>query len=55
MQQALYIALALVVFFAPTWLARPGRRTSVFIVNAALGLTGIGWIRALYLAARSWE
>lgn len=52
---AIWIILGLMAYFAPTWLAAPGRRISVFIINAAFGLTGVGWVAALFLAARSWE
>lgn len=55
MENAIYLLLALIAYFAPTWLARPGRRLSIFIINGPLGWTGFGYIAALFLAARSWE
>ena len=55
METAIYLMLALILYFAPTWLARRGRRLSIFIVNAAFGWTLLGWVIALVMAARSWE
>lgn len=55
MEGLIYVMLALIVYLAPTWLTKPGRRLSVFIINGPLGWTGIGYIGALFLAARSWE
>lgn len=55
MEAAIWIGLALVVFFAPTWLSRPGHRLSVFVINATRGFTFRGYSAAVYLAARSWE
>jgi hypothetical protein len=51
----IWLLLALLAFFAPTWLARPGRRIPIFIINAGVGWTGLGWILALYKAAKTWE
>lgn len=55
MQPFLYVMLALIIYFAPTWLAKKGRRLSVFVINGPLGWTGLGYIAALFMAARSWE
>jgi hypothetical protein len=55
MQAAIWIGMALIVFFAPTWLSRPGHRLSVFVINATRGFTFRGYSAAVYLAARSWE
>lgn len=52
---AIWIFVGLIAFFAPTWLARPGRRLAIFIINAGIGWTGLGWLLALYKAAKSWE
>jgi hypothetical protein len=51
----IWLLLALLAFFAPTWLARPGHRISIFIINAGVGWTGLGWLLALYKARRTWE
>lgn len=55
MQPFIYVMLALIIYFAPTWLTKKGRRLSVFVINAPLGITGLGYIAALFMAARSWE
>lgn len=55
MQTWIYIVLALIVYFLPTICTRPGRRLSVFVINATRGFTLRGYTAALFLAARSWE
>lgn len=55
MEFASYIILLALFYFAPTLMARSGRRGSVFVVNALLGWTILGWVLALFLAIRSRE
>lgn len=52
---ALWIAVVLILFMAPTWIAPRGRRWSVGLVNVFLGLTVIGWFVALVMAVRAKE
>jgi hypothetical protein len=47
--------IVLLFYFLPTFIAKPGRRGSVFVINAFLGWTLIGYVVALYLAVRSTE
>jgi hypothetical protein len=50
-----YAILFLLAYFVPTFIARRGRRGSVFIVNLFLGWTMLGWVLAMYLAMRTNE
>lgn len=52
--QIFFIVLA-VLFFAPAWLAAPGRRLTILVALLVFGWTGIGWGIALVMSARSWE
>lgn len=54
-ESLLWLMVALIAYFAPTWAAAKGRRTGVFVINFFLGLTVIGWIVAMYMAIRSQE
>jgi hypothetical protein len=47
--------LILLMYFAPTWTAKRGRRGSIFVVNLFLGWTLIGWVLALFMSVRSYE
>lgn len=51
---AMFILLV-ALYFAPSLIARSGRRTSVFVLNLFLGWTLIGWVIALYLGVKSHE
>lgn len=55
MQILFFMVTAMVVFFAPTWIAPAGRRWSVGLVNVFFGLTLIGWGIALIMAVRARE
>lgn len=50
-----YLILFLLFYFAPTLFAKSGRRGSVFVLNALLGWTILGWVLALFMAVRSRE
>jgi hypothetical protein len=54
-QALIKVMLFLIFYFAPTWVAKKGRRGGVFVVNAFLGWTLIGWVIALFMAVRSNE
>lgn len=54
-ESLLWLMVVLIAYFAPTWAAAKGRRTSVFVINLFLGLTVIGWVVAMYMAIRSQE
>jgi uncharacterized membrane protein len=47
--------LILLFYFLPTFLAKAGSRSSVFVINLLFGWTLIGWGIALYLAVKSNE
>jgi hypothetical protein len=47
--------LFLFFYFVPTFVAKPGRRGSVFVINLFFGWTLLGWVIALYMAVRSME
>lgn len=55
MEGFIYAVMILALYFAPTLMARKGRRASVFVINAFLGFTLIGWVVALFMAIRSQE
>lgn len=55
MEAFMWLLVGLIVYFAPTWLTAKGRRLSTFVINAPLGWTGIGYVVALFMAARSRE
>jgi len=55
MEPFIYAALIFIAYFAPTWIARKGRRGGVFVINLFGGWTMILWVVALYLAIRSNE
>lgn len=42
-------------YFLPTFIAKPGRRGSVFVINFFFAWTLLGWVIALYMAVRSVE
>lgn len=54
-QSLIWTALFLIAYFAPTWIAKKGRRGSIFVLNLLLGWTLIGWVVALFMAVRSNE
>jgi hypothetical protein len=54
-QSLIWTALVLIAYFAPTWIAKKGRRGSVFVLNLFGGWTILLWIVALYLAVKSNE
>jgi membrane protein CcdC involved in cytochrome C biogenesis len=54
-QSLIIVGLILITYFAPTWIAKKGRRGSIFVLNLLLGWTGIVWAIALYMAVRSNE
>lgn len=49
------VFLLVLVYFLPALLAAPRRRASVFILNLFAGWTLLGWVIALFMAARSRE
>ncbi len=54
---AIAIAILLVIILAPAWIARQTKRdkTEMAIIRISswlFGWTGVGWLVALYLAAR---
>lgn len=52
----MFAAICLIFFyFLPTFIAKPGRRGSVFVINLFLGWTMLFWVVALYMAVRSTE
>lgn len=55
MDSIIYLMLILAFYLIPTWVAKPGRRGSVLIINLFFGWTFIGWVIALYMAVRSNE
>lgn len=54
-QALIKVILFLIFYFAPTWVAKKGRRGSIFVLNLFGGWTILLWILALYLAVRSNE
>lgn len=50
-----YVIIFLIFYFIPTLFAKSGRRASVFVINALLGWTILGWVAALFMAVRSQE
>jgi hypothetical protein len=55
MEIYIYVMLAAIAYFAPTWIAAKGRRGSIFVLNLFAGWTVIFWIMALFMAIRSQE
>lgn len=55
MESLIYLALFLIAYLLPTWVAPRGRRGSVFVLNLFLGWTLIGWVIALFMAIRAHE
>lgn len=55
MDSFIYAVMIAALYFAPTLMARSGRRASVFVVNLFLGWTLVGWVVALFMAIRSQE
>lgn len=51
----IYTILLSSFYFAPSWIAKPGRRGSIFVINLFFGWTLIGWVVALFLAVRTLE
>lgn len=51
----IWLLVGLIIFFAPAWAARPGKRWAIFFVVLFFGWTGIGWGVAVIMAARSRE
>jgi hypothetical protein len=54
-QPIIIVGLILIAYFAPTWIAKKGRRGSIFVLNLFGGWTILLWILALYLAVKSNE
>lgn len=55
MEGFIYAVMIMALYFAPTLMARSGRRASVFVLNLFLGWTLVGWVVALFMAIRSQE
>jgi hypothetical protein len=55
MESFIPLMLFLFFYFLPTFVAKPGRRGSVFVINLFFGWTLLGWVIALYMAVRSVE
>jgi hypothetical protein len=51
----IWLLVGLIIFFAPAWAARPGKRWAIFFVVLFFGWTGIGWGVAVIMSARSRE
>lgn len=51
----IWIVVGLIIFFAPAWAARPGKRWAIFFVVLFFGWTLFGWGVALVMSAKSRE
>lgn len=51
----IYALMCFALYFLPTFMARKGRKGSVFVLNLFVGWTVIGWGIALFMAVRSKE
>ena len=55
MDGMIYLVMFLMLYFAPTLVAKKGRRGSIFVLNALLGWTLVFWVISLFMAVRSNE